>query len=330
MIHTLLSKGLLLLHPATAAAMASPVDELKIHLRKLPSKALTDRHLDHLNLLAHAYLFRERLAACQAPGTAARLAILEDLKSPAYRLSLISHLPCSLHRLLQLDETSRYRSEISRLLCLAPALEHRAVIIANQPPFHEQGGPIYHFDELAEKLETPSLLAIICAAILWQHCLAEKGDEGQDQLFRIGLVSAHIHMQLALADNHPSPLRSFLLSLLHYVSLLYISRELQGKNLITGEKELLHELDQLAPRLCYWIAKDWGLPDDILLTLKERFQQPHHLSPTAQVMQKCEHASLALLLYHNGLFSRRQIQKLLPAMDIDSDTLSSLLMPHSH
>ena len=130
------------------------------------------------------------------------------------------------------------------------------------------------------------------------------------------MCSGYINLQLA-KENGFNPLHAFLMPLIHFIGLLLIHRELDKHPVLPDAQQLLTEIDKMNLKLSYWIAKDWGLPVDILYTLKERFLMPEQLSLSGELMQKSEHAYLAILLCQQGLLNRRQTESFLRAMGMD-------------
>lgn len=306
---------------------SSSIHQIKRHFQHLQSKTPAHDDIDQLNFLMNAYIFRQFNTACNI--TQLQCSALQDFKSPSYRSLLIKQLPSNLNRLLHFDELSVDNKTLEKVLCLSPSVQEQTVNIANRSPFVSNNQYFRHFDDIKNQLEQQDLLAVTCAAILKQHCMSEKSSATEQDFFHQGLCCGYISMQLA-RENRYSPLKSFITNIIHCICRLYIYRELENKKRFSSKHDLLLEINDLSPKLSYWVAKDWGLPDEILYTLKERFLQPHDLSITGQIMQKSEHANLALMLYQHEQFSRKQAQKFISSMNIDYQHLFEQLTTTTH
>ena len=325
MIDTLFAKGKDLF--LSDSPDGTNISQIKVHFQHLRSNDSVQKDIEQLNFLTNAYLFREFSARCNDDHP--QYPVLEDLKSPGYRLLLIKHLPTNLNRLIRLEDDIVNNDEIEKLLCLSPALQEYVVTIANRPPFANESRWYKNFDEVKSLLDKQSFLAVISSAILKQHCLPDKGCDIEIDFFNQGVACGYINMLMAPEYNQ-SPAKSFLTSVINYISRLYIYRELSRRTQLPRKQDLLQELNTLSPKLSYWIAKDWGLCDEILDTLRERFQHPEELSVSATIMQKSEHANLALLLYQHGQFTRRQTQRLLTAMEVNHQLFFNRIVATTH
>ncbi len=303
------------------------IHQIKVHFQHLQSKTSEDEDVEQLNFLANAYIFRDFSTACD--DSHPQYPVLQDFKSPSYRSLLIKRLPSNLNRLLRLDELTIDHKDIEKTLCLSPTIQEQAVVIANHPPFTNNNQWFSNFDDIKHQFKRQEFLAIICAAILKQHCIKQSTNAIEQDFFQQGVYCGYISMMLA-RENRYSPLKSFITCLIHFICRLYIYRELENKKKLPNKHDLLLELDSLSVKLSYWVAKDWGLPEEILFTLKERFQQPRDLSLSAYIMQKSEHANLALMLYQHGQFNRKQTQKFLDSMNIDYQRLFDQITSTTH
>ena len=254
--------------------------------------------------------------------------LFHDLKSPSYRATLTQHLPQAISRLLHASRHSLNNDESSKKLVLSPSIKQHMLLIANKPPFAQQ--QIFNdFSQMKTHMEHNEFLAVICTAFLQQHCLNTHTCDVEKDLFAHGLRNAYI--SLCLAQNQKQDgLSAFINGFLHFISLIYLHRELQACEVQPAKDVLQNEITQFLPRFNYWLAKDWGLPDDMLSALRERFIENDDLSSLAIIMQTADHANLALMLFQERLINRKQTLHYLNTMHLGDYHLLQKLFSTAH
>lgn len=292
---------------------AFSLKKVQVQFRQLQTPHPNLHDTRQLNYLVNAYIFREFNIRCH--DTQSAHPVLQKLKSPGYRATCIQRIPTTLHKLLRAQLTTRDNIALTEHIAFSPESRQQALHLANHSPFIHCTPWFNHFSEL-QALDRDEFSALLCATLLQQYCLHRDSTAAEIQLFSQGVCSGYINLQLA-RENGFNPLHAFLMPLIHFIGLLLIYRELAQHSILPNAQQLLTEIDQINLKLGYWVAKDWGLPEDILYTLKERFLLPAQLTLSSELMQKSEHAYLAILLCQQGLLNRRQTESFLRAMGMD-------------
>ncbi len=292
---------------------AFSLKKVQVQFRQLQTPHPNPQNIQQLNYLVNAYLFREFNTRCQ--NTSSLPPVLQVLKSPGYRATCIQRMPTTLNKLLREQITTRDNNILTAHIALSAESKQQALHLANHFPFIHRTPWFNHFSEL-QALDNEEFSALLCATLLQQYCLHRDSSAAEIQLFSQGVCSGYINLQLAKEQGF-NPLHAFLMPLIHFIGLLLIHRELDKSAILPNAQQLLTEIDQMNLKLGYWIAKDWGLPEDILSTLKERFMMPEQLTLSGEMMQKSEHAYLAILLCQQGLLNRKQTESFLRAMSMD-------------
>lgn len=254
--------------------------------------------------------------------------LFNDLKAPTYRASLTKHLSQTIPRLLHCSRLDINNEHTVEELALSPFIKHEVVNIANQPPFADK--QIFEdFKMLKKDLGRSEFLAIICTAILKQHCLHKKSSAVETQLFEHGLRNAYISLCLAHKLESDS-LSAFIAGFLHFISLIYLHQELQITDVHPRQDLLLQEITHFLPKFNYWLGKDWGLPDEILQALRQRFISQSDSSALCHIIQTSDHANLAIMLGQEKFINQKQTQYFLHSMQLDDFNLSEQLFACSH
>lgn len=276
---------------------------------------LPDWHaLQTLNSLTNSWLFRDFRPLCSNSDIAPAL---QALKAPGYRASRIPRPAQPLFQLLH------HPHEQSTLDILDADSRQLAASLANHSPFMHKATWYHNFDDLLT-LETDNLLALLASTILNQQIITHESKINELELFYQGVCSGYINMQLGKTQGL-NPLHSFLAPLLHHIALIIIRRELQQCTQLPKASTLLDEIDSLHLKLAYWIAKDWGLPDNILSVLKQRFLSPETAGMPVLLLQKSENAWLAIRLCQQGYLTRQQVSGFLELMQVSYPGLNASL-----
>ena len=255
-------------------------------------------------------------------------ALFQDLKSPTYRATLTQHLPQSISRLLHASRHCRSNEESAQKIILSPYIKHEVLNLANQVPFCLDG-IFENFTDIKENMSQHEFLAVICAAHIKQHCIKKNTVQLERDLFLHGLRNAYISMCLAKKQNF-DPVAAFIAGFMHFISLIYLHRELMLNETPPAKTVLLEDITAFLPGFNYWLAKDWGLPDELLIALRERYLDSGELTGLANLMQTADHANLALMLYQENLIHRKQTLQFLQAMQLSDFDLTQHLFVTEH
>lgn len=254
--------------------------------------------------------------------------LFQDLKSPTYRASLTQHLPQAISRLLHASRCGLNNEESSHSLLLSPYIKHEALNIANVSPF-SQNTVLERFDDIKNHMGHAEFLAVICTAFLKAHCINKNTTAQEKRLFEDGLRNAYIC--LCLAQKHQQDgISAFISGFMHFISLIYLHRELTAYETPPSKDILLNEITHFLPKFNYWLAKDWGLPDNLLTALRERFLDTGELSGLSGLMQTADHANLALMLFQENLINHKQTQQFLQSMQLSDFDLVDQLFSTTH
>lgn len=265
-----------------------------------------EQALHTLNRLGNAYLFRGFSSHCGASNEQ----VLRHWQAPQHRSMQIGSLsPAFIQQLHRYEQQLEQGMQLQEVPTDATTAEKIRLMACQYPLL---GNKLW----MPEDVTLHQKAALLCTALLAEHCLPAQNCRYGHALLAAGINNASIAMQLAL-QHDCNPLRSYLASLMHSIALLYIYFSLKTTVELPGEHQLLDEIQHTDRRLAYWIAKDWGLPEDILHMLKQRFQSGSATTTGARLLQKSEHAGLAITLFHDKLLSRRQVKNLLQTMELE-------------
>ena len=255
-------------------------------------------------------------------------ALFQDLRSPTYRATLTQHLPQSISRLLHASRHCDNNEESAEKMMLSPYIKHEVLALANQPPFCLDG-MFENFNDIKAHMGHSEFLAVICTAHLKQHCIKKHTAIMELELFNHGLRNAYIALCLAHKQNQDA-ISAFIAGFMHFISLIYLHRELQLNEIPPAKNQLLEEITAFLPGFNYWLAKDWGLPDELLSAMRERYLDTGELTGLSSLMQTADHANLALMLYQENLIHRKQTLQFLQAMELNEFDLTQHLFATEH
>ncbi|NRB41579.1 MAG: hypothetical protein HRU20_24430 [Pseudomonadales bacterium] len=254
--------------------------------------------------------------------------LFQDLKSPTYRSTLTQHLPQAISRLLHASRHGLNNEESSHNLLLSPYIKHEMLAIANQAPF-AQHTMFNDFSDIKAHMGHAEFLAVVCTAFLQQHCLSKNTHAVEKQLFQHGLRNAYISLCLSHTQQQDG-ICAFISGFMHFISLIYLHRELQLNEMPPAKGRLLEEITAFLPRFNYWLAKDWGLPEEVLKALRERFLDTGELEGLSGLMQTADHANLALMLHQENLIPLKQTRQFLQSMVLTEFNLMQQLFTTQH
>ena len=254
--------------------------------------------------------------------------LFQDLKSPTYRVSLTQQLPHAISRLLYASRHHLNNEESSQTLLLCPLIKREALHLANMAPFAQEN-LLENFADMKNKMGHAEFLAVICTAVLKQHCISANTSILEKQLFEDGLRNAYICLCLAQKDDEDG-VSAFISGYMHFISLIYLHRELLAYEIAPPKTILLAEITEFFPKFTYWLAKDWGLPDNVLSALRARFIDKQELSGLSAIIQTADHSNLTLMLCKEKLISAKQTQQFIHAMGLSEFNLSEQLFSTQH
>ncbi len=265
--------------------------------------------------------------------------ILCIFQEPDYRSTLLGGLSFHLPRLLQLAKLSYSNTEISTVIGISAFLKKSMITRSNLPPFSANHPNIENFCELQLLLTPQQFQCLYCACLVEQTLFSHIGHNNklkcltktnsysapksiQATILQEGINAAFIASLLG-KDLQQDPLGLFIASIIRNISLFYIHHELTQYPNLSEIKPLQHAIQELTPRLDYWLAKDLNLPDDLLFTLRCRFTKQTQLPESTSTLLKAEHCDIALMLFNNKLLSLKELSKL-----FEDTKVSYLNLPH--
>ncbi len=241
--------------------------------------------------------------------------LFQDLKSPNYRISLIQTLPVTLSQLLIAYRDHESPQSISDRLILSPKMKHDIVAMANQPPFQSER-LFTHYEQVQATFNDNNFSIVVCSCLFKQHCNLRWPPSIEQQLFNDGIRNAYICFCLAQKQKLDA-LSAFITGFLPFISLIYLLREVERQNIRVNKAVLLNDIAAFLPRFNYWLAKDWGLPENLLMAFREHVVEEETLSPLANIMQTANHAHLTLMLGKAHRMSKTHAQHNIQQMGLD-------------
>lgn len=255
-------------------------------------------------------------------------ALFQDLKAPTYRATLTKHLSHKFPRLLHCSRLELNNESTLKELELSTFIKSEVVKIANSPPFADKV-LFDNFEMVKNQFGSSEFLAMICTAILKEHCLHKHSSLVEIQLFEHGLRNAYISLCLAHKEESDT-LSAFIAGFLSFISLIYLHKELQITDVHPSQDILLEALTVFLPKFNYWLGKDWGLPDEILQALRQRIIPQSDSSKLCQIIQTSDHANLTIMLGKENFINQKQTQFFLHSMHLDDFNLNTQLFNCSH
>lgn len=260
--------------------------------------ANSEQTADALNRLYLAWLFREFHPSCDLASKNS----LHVFQQPEARLQLIGSCPAGLtdylHIYDKLANDTLYWQDVPLSSLQQQQMQqlrdnHRLLNtqLLAQAPWQQQ-------------------MALLCTTIILQHCQRFNLIREQDDMLHNGMDNAFLALWQAIQHNGHG-LRAWLGSFMQTIALLLIRQHIAQQAARPNEHQLLLDIAHYQHRLAYWISKDWGLPDDILHSLRQRFLPEPQLSGHALIMQRSEHIGFVLDTRRHAQFSKRHSKQML-------------------
>lgn len=262
---------------------------------------------DSINQLHTAWLMRDLHKALPSSKTNP----LSCLQNPQLRRDLLGLCPTGLadylHIYNQLAEdkifwqqvpfSSEHEQAIERLKKTYPLLQQQPIV------------------DLSWRLD----MGLLCSAIIEQHCQQRGLLDKTQSLWAYSMDYAILAMwQAEHVSSHR--LRAWLSALLQGVALIVMQKQLQQHGYNGDEHQLLSDIQFYQYRLAYWIGKDWGMPEDLLFSLRQRFMKDKPFTDNTLILQRAQHLSFIRDLRQQQQFSKRHALQMLLSFQSDSIT----------
>jgi hypothetical protein len=299
------------------------------HVKLSPqNKTFNDEHHQQLESLFTLYVINQLdIQFDSASNDSSQL--IDIFSAPAKRMDLLKALPLKLQHCLLFSRVSESNSECANRLNLSDSVKHKFLMRVNYPPFSANHAAIVSFTQ-AQHLLTRTQFNIACCASLIEDAVYNDSTNPIDtMIFQEGINLAYIASLIA-DDKHIDPLRVFLTAMMRSISLLFIHTMLQQSGKLHSKGELLNDIQILLPRLDYWLAKDLGLPDDILHSLKYRLKHNDFTCEVVNILHTAEQCQLSILLFKQSIISTKEIQKILQLQGVSHLNLMHRLQFTQH
>lgn len=243
---------------------------------------------------------------------------LEQLQNPIFRQQYIGPCPTGLTDFLhiydKLADDKLYWQDVP----LSSVQQQQILELQQQHPILSSD----IFYDLAWRQQMGSL----CTVVILQQGKTYHWVKENDALWQYSVENAAIMMWQAHQQTSHR-LRAWLAALLHGVALAAIRKLVEELGHGHNSQQLLQDAIHYQYRLTYWIAKDWGLPDDILFSLRQRFMCDKAFSDNTLMMQSAEHIAFIRDLRQHQQFSKRHCVQMLLSLrsDVVKQHLDSLL-----
>lgn len=292
-----------------------------------PTPHTDDNYFLQLEALFAQYVFNQfdlRFDTLKQPP---HINIIELFSAPTSRLPLLCELPIQLQHFLYVSRLSSTNIEFSITMGLSQDTKDTFVNRVNRPPFSANHRPIKSFED-AQRLLTRDQFDAACCTIF-----IEKAFNHHDHApFHAMILQEGVNLgyisSLIAQDKGLDPIRLFLTAIIRSISILLVHQRLQALDNLPSKKQLFMEIKTLLPRLDYWLAKDLGLPDDILYTLKARFLEVNACPESVNIIHLAERCQLSILLFKQSLISPKELQKILHYQGVSHLNLMHKLQRH--
>ncbi len=203
--------------------------------------------------------------------------VREALQNKAVRLRVVPHLPRIIPKLIRsLRDPNSSPQHYKKIIEKDPCISAAVLKLVNSAYFNPLKRRILHIDTAIIKIGTDGLRSVIAAAVMQPVIQQKSAHFGKcnDQLWQHSLLCATA-CQIIAKQHNQDPVKAYMLGLAHEIGTITLLSEL-SKHLSNQQMPLTHLdiytplIQNMAPALSYWIAKDWELPNDICHALLEQ------------------------------------------------------------
>jgi HD-like signal output (HDOD) protein len=214
-----------------------------------------------------------------------------------------------------------------------PVIASAVLKMANSAYFNPTRTRIDSFQRAVTTLGIQGLRSILSSAVMQPiiHCKSPFFLHFGKKLWDHSLCCAVSCQIIAVQEGH-EPFKAYLTGLIHDIGKITVFTQLtQQLKLNPDEKKppahvFVHLMEKFSAELSYWIAKDWGFPDDIVNAIKAQVgvKDPSQLAGMGSMLYRANQASIAYMLMNQNVLTESQAQMLLMKAKLPDDLFAQL------
>ncbi len=267
------------------------------------------------------------------PETLILQVVESNLKSSNYRLKAVPRLPSVVPQLLKsLRDPDSSADQYVDIIKQDPVIASAVLKMANSTYFNPSGSNIDSFQRAVVTLGLQGLRSLLSAAVMQPiiQCKSTYFVQFGKKLWEHSLCCA-VCCQLLCEQYEIDPFKAYLLGLVHDIGKITIFTQLAQQFKLNAEQQppahaFVQLMDKMDLQLSYWIAKDWGFPDDILQGLRDQKEAQAHnkMSNEGKLLFLANQACEAYLLHKNDRYSEQEVAILLEKLALPSNLFEQL------
>jgi HD-like signal output (HDOD) protein len=228
--------------------------------------------------------------------------VRENLSKKEYRIHAVPRLPSIIPKLLRSlrDPNSSARDYVA-IVNKDPAMSAAVLKLANSVYFNPFGSYIGDIERAVVKLGSDGLRSVLSAAVMQPIIQRDSpyfSQTGQ-RLWTHSLTTA-VACELVGEARKMERFKVYLLGLVHDVGKITLFSELCKQHKLNGDNNpsqnaFIPAMRRLSPQLSCLIAKDWQLPEEIVVALQEQLNivPGNEVSPYGELLYQANLASEA-------------------------------------
>lgn len=261
--------------------------------------------------------------------------VVEDaLKSAEQRNKAIPRLPTVVPQLLKsLRDPKASADSFVDIIRQDPVIASAVLKMANSAYFNPTRTRIDSFQRAVTTLGIQGLRSILSSAVMQPiiHCKSPFFLHFGKKLWDHSLCCA-VSCQIIAAQEGHEPFKAYLTGLIHDIGKITVFTQLtQQLKLNPDDKKppahvFVHLMEKFSAELSYWIARDWGFPDDIVNAIKAQIgiKDPSQLAGMGSMLYRANQASVAYMLMNQNVLTESQAQMLLMKAKLPDDLFTQL------
>lgn len=255
-------------------------------------------------------------------------AVEQQLRNPEQRAAAVPRLPTVIPQLLkQLRDPNASARDYVAIITQDPVIATAVLRVANSVYFNPYRNALDNFERAVAALGIVKLRMVLSTAAL-QPVILNRGDNLPQQIWDHSLACAICCQYLAEREGVDA-FKAYLAGLVHDVGVvtLYnqahaLSREFLDEKRPSGA--LLTQLfAQWAQLLAFWIAQDWGLPEEVVRALAEQ-SEARQKTVLGQILRRSNQLCEAYHIFRAGKIDREEIERVAVELQFSKKILDIL------
>jgi len=251
----------------------------------------------------YRYLFKKEAKAEQLslPKKLVIDLVVQKLQKKETREKTVPRLPHVIPRLIQsLKDPDSSVKDYVDIIDKDPVMAAAVLKLANSAYFNPIGRRINEIDQATVKLGIDGLRSVLSAAVM-QPIIQKESAYFSKSGKRIWLHSLFTAIACEMIADHRriEKFKVYVLGLIHDVGKITLFSELCKQYKLNdgdsdpGYNAFVPPLKKLSTALSYSIAKDWNMPNDIIIALEDQLKvrQGAEVSPFGHVLHQANHAA---------------------------------------